>query len=131
MCVADSFAKTTGLSRSVVGEMHHEIKRMAIQRQEAIGADHPIVQQFWEIYDYIGEERLNHTKANGKIAINMQEFISCAAELKLQVPLLSDLRDHLKSSKSRKFIKSNHPMASCQLTHGKSKTVRCWIFENG
>lgn len=130
MCLTDSFAEVAGLSKTVVGEMHHEICKMAVQRQDAIGSDHPIVQQFWEIYDFIGSDRLNHTNKPGKIAINMQEFVSEAAEFKLQVPLVSDLRNYLKGSKSRKFLKSNYPTASSKSAiHGQKKTVRCWIFE--
>jgi hypothetical protein len=131
MCLADSFAQVAGLSKNIVGEMHHEIMSLAVQRQHSIGADHPIVQQFWEIYDFVGSHILNHTNTPGKIAINMQEFVSQAAEHKLQVPLVSDLRNHLKGSKSRTFIKSNYPIASRNLIHGKSKTVRCWLFEDG
>ncbi len=109
---------------------------MAQERQNAINSDHPMVVEFWEAYDYIqnlkGENRLNHAGVDsGEIAINLKQFESWCGELKLRCPPIRELKPFLASSKSRKFIKSNHAQRSViqQDKDGNAKTVKCWIFK--
>lgn len=117
---------------------------MAKARQEAIGSDHPIVEQFWEAVEHIGFENLNHKRWSEEkmdIAINLNHFQSKAAKLGLKTPTVLELKRHLKSSRERKFICSNATVNSvCEdgeyynhdrLIHEypyKDKSVRCWIF---
>ncbi len=132
MALVDCFSSVAKIGEKTVEQMHGEVIRLAVERQQAIGSDHPIVAQFWEIYEYLGPKVLNHSRDPQVIAIRMQEFISLAMAEKLQVPLLADLRNYLKGSKSRKFIESNKPISSCQVNPNSmtTKTVRCWCFEN-
>lgn len=132
LAMVDCFCDLVDLDESTKADMHNAVIQMAEQRQEQIGADHPIVARFWEMYDHIGPSRLNHSSKPNVIAINIQQFMGYAAEARLQVPLDSELRNHLKSSKSRKFIKSNHPVSSSIRTLDQGgRTVRCWLFESG
>jgi hypothetical protein len=108
-----------------------DLAQMAAVRQQAINADHPVVQEFWEAVDYIesckGDPVLNHygTGDTG-FAINLKEFEHWCGEFKLRMPEQRILKQHLKSSKVRKFSKTNHPVRSKICT---DKTVKCWIFE--
>jgi hypothetical protein len=109
---------------------------MAQERQNAINSDHPIVVEFWETYDYIqnmtGENRLNHAgPTSGEIAINLKQFERWCGDLKLRCPPIRELKPFLASSKSRKFVKSNHPQRSViNLDNdSKGKIVKCWIFK--
>lgn len=107
------------------------LEGLAVERQQAINSDHPIVAEFWEAYDYIeglkGRQVLNHYRPESdEIAINLRHFESEAAEHKLRIPTSSELRRHLKTSKSRKFIDSNRTVRSYLQ---ESRTVKCWIFE--
>ncbi|WP_028294045.1 toprim domain-containing protein, partial [Oceanobacter kriegii] len=104
---------------------------MAEARQQAINADHPVVQEFWEAVDYIESSRadplINHYgKPEMGFAINVKEFERWCGEFKLRVPESRILKQHLKGSKSRKFVTSNHPVRS---KISADKTVKCWIFE--
>ncbi|MCY7297318.1 hypothetical protein, partial [Alteromonas sp. a30] len=61
-------------------------------------------------------------------------FVTLASEAKQQIPLLSDLKKHLKSSRSRKFIEIknvNSAIAHKPNTYSTSKSVKCWVFERG
>ena len=73
-----------------------EILNMALERQQCIANDHKIVQEFWERFDYLDEgaigPRLNHSRNPGEIAVNLNHFQEIAAERRLQVPTLSELR---------------------------------------
>lgn len=105
---------------------------MAAERQQAINADHPVVQEFWEAYDYLeGMDKqgvLNHYKADvGEIAINLRHFEALCGDRKLRTPDMSDLKKHLRSSRTRKFIEANRAVRSASFLD--NRTLRCWVFE--
>ncbi|MEX1197831.1 MAG: toprim domain-containing protein [Pseudohongiellaceae bacterium] len=108
------------------------LESMAVERQHAINQDHPVVQEFWDAYDYIqglnGSVTLNHYRADAsEIAINLKHFESLAAEHKLRVPPTQELKRYLKGSKSRRFVESNRAVRS--IVFDNNRTVKCWIFE--
>ena len=112
------------------------VQGMAIERQTAVNADHPMVQEFWEAYDYIegqsSNATLNHYDDDSLIAVNLKHFEQVCAESKLRIPPITELKRHLKTSRSRKFIDSSRTVRSAIRREGNvlgSATVRCWIFE--
>lgn len=110
------------------------IDAMALDRQAASGADHPIVQRFWEIVDHLlfkeaqsdlqPSESLNRHRIPGKIAISLVEFERRARGVGLIPPDATELKRHLRGSRSRKFITTG----SVNAVGGGS--VHCWTFEN-
>lgn len=105
---------------------------MAIERQQSINADHPLVQEFWEAVDYIdstgNELKLNHLGYNDHAwAINLKEFESRAGDYKLRIPDMRLLKNLLRTSKTRKFIEANKSVRSRIKDNHINK---CWIFES-
>ncbi|RFA31318.1 bifunctional DNA primase/helicase [Alkalilimnicola ehrlichii] len=121
------------LPREAIVDTFALLEHMARERQQAINADHPIVQEFWDAFDYIEGLReastLNHYNPDGRdgqlIAVNLKHFEAEATARGLRVPPSTDLKRHLKTSKVRRFIESNRAVHSTLL----SRTVKCWIFE--
>lgn len=109
------------------------VGQMARDRQHAINADHPLVQEFWEAVDYLEglseEPILNHYGHNSAemIAINLKEFERKCGDYKLRVPDMRDLKRYLRGSKTRKFIDANRTVRS-QIRLGNA-SVKCWIFQ--
>ncbi|KPM96555.1 toprim domain protein, partial [Vibrio alginolyticus] len=108
------------------------IWQMARERQQAINADHPLVADFWEAYDYLEglseEPMLNHFgKHAANIAINLKDFERKCADYKLRVPEMRELKRYLRSSKTRKFVDANRTVRS-QIRLGNA-SVKCWIFQ--
>lgn len=108
------------------------VQQMARERQQAINADHPLVQEFWEAYDYLEglseEPLLNHYgKSAGQIAINLKDFERRCADYKLRTPEMRELKRYLRTSKTRKFIDANRTVRSQIRLGGTS--VKCWIFQ--
>lgn len=105
-----------------------EIVAMAEERQHAINADHPRVQEFWEIYDFIESKSdsdvLNHATADELIAINLNDFVQKAETHRQQIPEMSELKKMLRTSRARKFI--DYKGVNSAIT---KKTVKCWVFE--
>lgn len=117
------------------------LTRMALERQAAISADHPLVAEFWEVFDYLESlgdgPMLNHSKNPDFIAINLNEFAERAAEHRQHVADMKTLRGLLKESRSRKFIESNKAVGSAIRSAQASNnplfarcvTVKCWVFQ--
>lgn len=111
------------------------IHEMAAARKLAIASDHPVVEAFWEAYDYIatkkeadtveGGSELNHATDDALVAVNLNEFAAVAAHLKTPIPELSALKANLRSSKSRKFV----AVRDVKSRHSR-KTLHCWVFAN-
>lgn len=125
------------LPESYLEPAREMVQEMALERQTSVNADHPMVQEFWEAFDYIeglhATPTLNHYGDENKlIAVNLKHFEHVCAEEKLRIPPMSELKRHLKTSRSRKFIESSRTVRSvirCQSNSLGSESVRCWIFE--
>lgn len=119
------------------------VEEMAQERQEAINADHPIVQEFWDIYDYLnGEDEtpvLNHARrGDDLIAVSLNHFMQVATDRRQQVPALHDLKGVLKTSRHRKFrgvkavnsiIHAEYNARKHAADPAKPATLKCWIFQ--
>ncbi|BFM16249.1 toprim domain-containing protein [Maricurvus nonylphenolicus] len=112
------------------------ITQMAIDRQQVIGGDHPKVQEFWEVYEFLnGDEdnqQMNHSR-NGQIAINMNHFYETARDRKQDLPLMKDMKRLLKDGRRYKF-EGIDPVNSAIFTSKSNpnagRTVKCWIFKD-
>ena len=112
------------------------IEKMAIERQEVINDDHPIVQEFWEMFEYLNgddqyEPKLDHSTDPSIIAVNLNEYVELAVISKQQVPNLRDLKSVLKTSRKYKYEGQRcvHSAIKARNAHaGRSTSTRCWIF---
>lgn len=133
--LVDALALVVPLGPERAALVHEEIGRMAEERQQAINADHPTVREFWDLYEFLdgmtADGALNHSRKQGYIAVNLNEFVELAANKRQQIPALSELKRLLKTSKSPKFLESNKSVNSGRQTDAfnKPKTVRCWMFQ--
>lgn len=135
MALADALRLLMNLSDEQHAALHDEFRRMAVEREQAIDADHPLVAEFWDTYEYLNGDddmpRLNHARAADEIAINLNHFLQVAVEHKQQVPPLRELKALLKSSKRHRYIGQkvvNSGIKQRDLQNG-STSERCWIFE--
>ncbi len=108
----------------------NEIFAMAIERQEAINDDPPIVQEFWEVFDYIegrneDEAVLNHSRNEHEIALNLNEFVAKADAMRQQIPDMRELKKHLRNSRNRQFVDANVVVNSAI----RGGSIKCWIFK--
>ncbi|MBB4728244.1 hypothetical protein FHR58_002302 [Xanthomonas arboricola] len=110
---------------------------MALERQKAISADHAMVNEFWEVYEYLeatghGKAVVNHSRDAQRIAINLNHFAARAAQFSQSVPDLKVLRALLGDSRRHKFIGANVAVNSAVLKDdltGVGTTVKCWVFQ--
>lgn len=126
-------------------QVRAQIVTMARERQQSINADHPLVQEFWEAFDYLDSmgtmthggfdpsPTLNHSRDDQMLAVNLNEFVEKAALHRQQIPVLAELKKVLRTSKTRRFvdIKSVNSAIKVRMvgTIETPKTVHCWVFE--
>jgi hypothetical protein len=141
MALVDCLDLVCPLNEQQRATTQQALSRMALERQTAISADHALVAEFWEVFDYLetlGEgPQVNHSKKPDVIAINLNEFAERAAEHRQNLAEVKLLRTLLKESRSHKFIESNKAVDSAVRAAQFAKnqlfdrcmTVKCWIFQ--
>lgn len=147
LALATALRTVTKVTDEQFNQVRDQIVTMARERQQSINADHPLVQEFWEAFDYLdsmgthtaqGHDPrpvLNHSRDAELIAVNLNEFVERAAHHRQQIPVLAELKKVLRTSKTRRFIDVKTVNSNIHTrkdkVHGEeiSKTVHCWVFE--
>jgi hypothetical protein len=137
LALTDALSLVIPITSEQQKAMREHVTQMAIERQKVINADHPLVQEFWDAFDYLDshdQHRLNHSRDPQLIAVNINHFIQVATELRQQIPVISDLKKVLKTSGRRKFIDvrvvNSSIKAKESLSQSSSTSIKCWIFKN-
>jgi hypothetical protein len=137
LALADALTLVIKLTQQQKDALHQQIIAMAGERQQVINADHTLVQDFWEAFDYLdGQDipQLNHSRDPQLIAVNLNHFVQVAAERKQQVPVLSDLKKVLRTSRRRKFIDVRVVNSLIRARESSSlrpnTSIKCWVFQN-
>lgn len=140
--LVDALSHVVTISAGEREQTHAFIEDMTTERQASINADHKMVQEFWETFDFLndGEEvRLNHSRDDGLIAVNLNHFVAVASDLRQQIPTMSDLKRVLKTSRVRKFIEVKTVSSAINARYNSRKvnaaperpeSVKCWVFKS-
>lgn len=107
------------------------IAEMTRQRQLVSSSEHPVVEKFWHIFDYLTEIEADDTarplnnsrKAESEIAVNLPQFFERCRAHGQNPPSEDDLRRHLKASKARKFVGQK------SVNSPSGKFFHCWVFQ--
>lgn len=136
MAAVDALSDLVTITPQQHEAIFSQICELAIERQTAISADHSVVREFWETFDFLNEGAncttiLNHSRSPDLIAVNLNHYVQVAQQRRQQIPALTDLKRHLRSSRSRKFkgIKSVKSALARQLDKPEDWTSKCWVFE--
>ena len=107
-----------------------------LQRHQRIKADHPLVEQFWDIFRYLNHDRakgehgepvqmLNHSVNPTEIAISLPHLRELSRTYNQDVLPERELKRLLPTSRRHKFIRQ----ASVRSRIMCGKVVHCWVFE--
>jgi hypothetical protein len=134
MALVDALEVVLPITREQKQAAHNALIDMAVARQQAINADHPVVQEFWELFDYLdaegkGTPRLNHSRDDQHIAVSLPHFLSVAAQHGIsKIPSLADLKRLLPESRARKYVDYKSVNSAITVAEGRGVTVKCWVF---
>ncbi|WHS62241.1 toprim domain-containing protein [Pseudomonas sp. G2-4] len=142
MALVDCLCLICPLNENQRVTTHQALTVMALERQSAISADHPLVAEFWEVYEYLESlgdgPQVNHSTDPKLIAINLNEFAELASIHRQNLADLKTLRSLLTESRSRKLMETNKATYSAvrasqsagNSMFNKPLTVRCWVFQS-
>jgi hypothetical protein len=140
LAVFDALSHVVTLTDEQKDAVLLEVRGMAAERQASISSDHHVVQTFWERFDYLDTYNsamatLNHSRNAHEIAVNLNHFEQIAAQHRLEAPPLADLKKHLRSSRSRKFVDIKAVNSAVwfhdSTDESRGRTVKCWVFQRG
>ncbi|NMI53558.1 toprim domain-containing protein [Xanthomonas hortorum pv. taraxaci] len=137
LALFDCLRLVVALPDDMVEQTRLALLDMALERQKAISADHAMVNEFWEVYEYLeatghGKAVVNHSRDAQRIAINLNHFAARASQFSQPVPDLKVLRALLGESRRHKFMGANVAVNSAVLKDdmtGVGTTVKCWVFQ--
>lgn len=125
-----------------LSETHSYLLTLAVEREKSLSKDHPLVQEFWEMFDYLDSLEqfgINHAaNREGEIAVNFNHFEEVANSHRQRLPFtLSEIKKLLKSGKGREFVRpaTVRSEVSRQYNCGKApglhkpERYQCWIFK--
>ena len=129
-----------GLQDDTLHELEGYIYERALDRQARIAKDHPLVERFWEMFEYMNEqkdpeafgeaafiERLNHsTHKEYEVAINFAQFDDMARKHGQQPLEMARLKKLLINSARYPFIEQRKVKSPTL-----NKTLHCWVFKRG
>ncbi|MDD4818145.1 MAG: toprim domain-containing protein [Victivallaceae bacterium] len=124
----------TWLKQETIDAAIDHLWERAKERQSRLSSDHPALERFWEIYDYIhtardsnGDdiEKLNHaSKRENLIAINMPEMTELAAQHRLNLPDPDELTTLFKGAKLHHLVGYKTVRSALN-----GRMIKCWVFE--
>lgn len=146
LAVATALRQVLKISDAQFDQVQQQLVTMARERQQAINSDHPLVQEFWEAFDYLDnlgvvhasgirndKPTLNHSRHIDQFAVNLNEFVEKAAAHRQQIPVMAELKKVLRTSKARRFMEVKSVNSAIKTRYDAEievpKTVHCWIFE--
>lgn len=135
MALVDALHLIIPMSDELKSEVQNTIIDLAIERQQRIQQDHPFVQKFWDVYDYIESQRekssLNHAAHHEDfIAINLNHFLEEAIAHKQSIDDITELKRILPTSMRYRFVESSKTISSkIHINGDKPRLIRCWIFK--
>lgn len=98
--------------------------QMALDRQQALSEDSAIVVAFWEVFEWLGPSRLDHSRNPDVVAVNLNHLMATAAKHNQSLPPLIELKRSLRSSKNPKFADIKTVSSAID-----DKNVKCWCFD--
>ncbi|ALN92530.1 toprim domain-containing protein [Lysobacter gummosus] len=128
MALVDALRLVVPMTDAQYSETHSALIGMALERQVAINADHPHVQTFWELFDYVhGDSEgssLNHHRDEKLIAISLVELEARLSKAGSRLPCdMTELKRLLRTSQVRKFV--DNTAINSRINNA---TKKCWVF---
>ena len=105
----------------------------AIERERRLLADHPLLEQFWDQFDYLNDistekgkpDRLNHATDDAVIAVNLNHFMELSRSAGQPVFDTQALKKLFPNCKRHKFIENNKVIWSKH----ENRSFKCWVFK--
>lgn len=113
----------TAITPEILNQCINEVGTMSLRRETAIALDHPDVEQFFEMLEYLEEKgvRINHSDDPKTLAINLNQCYELGMQHHQQLQHQVLLKPLLRNSHRYTDTRAYHSVIT-------KKTIRCWLF---
>ncbi len=119
------------LTQAQIDAVIEHLWTRAISRQQRLSNDHPVLEQFWEAYEYLNmkttsdanPELLDHSSDAKLIAINMPHFQEVAGSHRINVAATTELIPLFKAGKRFQCVGLKTVRSRIF-----NKNIKCWVF---
>lgn len=131
MAMMQAIAKVIGIDAISVATTLDYIEQISVIRQQSMSADHPIVTEFWDSFEYLlalkdsDSQCYNHSTNPDLLALNLPQIESAARIHGISLPLRNDLNRLLPKSKRYEFIARKNVWSA-----SLGKAIKCLVFKN-
>ncbi|NOH85154.1 bifunctional DNA primase/helicase [Vibrio sp. 03-59-1] len=138
MALLEALSEVVPLEEEWIESTIDTMLMLAKQRQKAVQADHPYVQEFWEVFEFLESNdcMLNHSADPNAIAISLNQFQQVAADWRQPIAPLADLKNMLKSGKCHSFVEIKTVKSGVNANYNRlnkgtprPERMRCWVFK--
>src|SRR5699024_3725090 len=114
LSLVDTLSLVVPITQSMKNEVFGYIDQIAIARDLELKQDHPMLEQFWDVYENLDAQNypVNHACDPKMIAINLTDFHSIAKSKGYQLDDIKEIRKLLPTSLRHKFIEKNKTIYS-------------------
>jgi hypothetical protein len=144
MAFADCLKLVVPILDRDISRIHTTLINIAADRQASLNEDHPTVQQFWALFDYLnsrpvpvgdqddcvppiqsGLHLLNHSNhCETEIAVNLEHFRRACVDMKQETIDSKELRRWLPTSRKREYLGNTSVKSRIE-----GRNVWCWRFK--
>lgn len=133
MALADALRHVVKLTDEQHAATHALLVEMAKQRQQAINADHPHVDTFWEQFEHLDGHQfgkdavleLDHSRDDKLIAVSLVEYEAACTRAGIRPPCdMAELKRLLRTSRRRQFVATKTVNSALA-----NRSVKCWVFQ--
>lgn len=130
------------LDRGCIEKTKGMLLRMAPERLKAVQAEHPLVQEFWEVFDYLDSTvpgGMNHSREPGEIAVQFSHFQEEASQHRQSHADIKELKKLLEGAKSRHIIRKGAVRSHIYESYNRklpadspakrNEVQHCWVFK--
>lgn len=130
-------------ARGYIGETKEMLLIMAPERLRAVQAEHPLVQEFWEAFDYLESHvpgGMNHSRDPGEIAVQFSHFQEEASHHRQSHADIKELKKLLEGAKGRRLLRKAAVRSRVNESYNRqlpadsparrSEVQHCWVFKS-
>lgn len=131
LSLLDALCKLINIDDATRKKTRDFIMTIAYQREQDLKLDHPYLEQFWDVFEYLEDEgaHVNHyLPTENQIAFNLNEVYEVARNRGQDLEDIKVIRGLIQKSTRYEYVE-NKPVKSVHSEPKSTKRVRCFIFK--
>lgn len=142
IALLEALALVLPLESRHIEETKNVLLKMAPERLKAVQAEHPLVQEFWEVFDYLDSVvpgGINHAREPGEIAVQFSHFQEEASHHRQSHADIKEIKKLLEGAKSRHILRKGAVRSRVYEAYNRqlpadsparrSEVQHCWVFK--